>query len=203
MTILIRLYWLINSAVVIGIVAVIAVVVLRLIVNQADPNPFGWISLTTRRLTDPLLGPVRRALAGFGVDPKYAPIVAILLAILLGWFSLQLVSSLANTIAGILLALSKRALAPILGYVLYGLLSLYTLLIFLRIIFSWVMVSISNRMMRFLVNATEPLLGPLRRMVPLLGNFDVSPIVAFIVVIVLQRAVAGTLLSGWPIWFFA
>jgi YggT family protein len=203
MIILGRLYWFINSAVVAVIVAVIVLVLLRLIANQADLNPFSWSSRTIRRLTDPFIVPMRRALAGFGVDPKYAPLVAILTAILLGWFSLQLVASMANTIAGILTSLSRQAIVPIIGYVLYGLLSFYSLLIFLRIVFSWVMVSYSNRLMRFLVKATEPMLGPLRRMVPLVGTFDISPIVAFIIVWLVQAAIAGTLLHGWPIVFFA
>ena len=202
MTILSRLYWFINWAVIAVIVSAIAVVLLRLIANQVNPNPFGWTSLTIRRLTDPLISPVRRALAGFGVDPKYAPLVTILATILLGWFSLQLVTSIANTVAGILFALGKHAVVPIIGYLLYGLLSFYSLLIFIRIVFSWVTVSYANRLMRFLINATEPLLGPLRRIVPLVGAFDISPIVAFIVVWILQAAVAGTLLRGWPIGFF-
>jgi YggT family protein len=184
------------------IVSVIVVVILRLIANQADLNPFSRTSLTIRRLSDPFINPVRRALMGFGVDPKYAPLVAILITILLGWFSLQLVSSIANTLAGILYSLGKHAVVPIIGYVLYGMLGLYSLLIFIRIVFSWVMVSYSNRVMRFLVNTTEPLLGPLRRIVPLVGTFDISPIVAFIVLWLFQGAIAGTLLKGWPTMFF-
>jgi YggT family protein len=203
MNILSRLYWFINWAVIAVIVGIIAVVLVRLIANQVNPNPFGWTSLTIRRLTDPLIGPVRRALIGFGVDPKYAPLVTILVTILLGWFSLQLVSSIANTTAGIIVSLDKHALVPIIGYLLYGLLSFYSLLIFIRVIFSWVTVSYSNRLMRFLVNATEPLLGPLRRIVPLVGGFDISPIVAFLIVWLLQGAVVGTLLRGWQIVFFA
>ncbi|HEY3037436.1 MAG TPA: YggT family protein [Pyrinomonadaceae bacterium] len=203
MIILERVYWFISWAVIALIVTVIVLVLLRFIANRADLNPFGRSSLTIRRLTDPLIGPVRRALMGFGVDPKYAPLVTILLAVLLGWFSLQLVTSLANTLAGVLLSLSKHAVVPVIGYVLYGLVSLYVLLIFIRIIFSWVMVSYSNRMMRFLVKATEPMLGPLRRIVPLVGNFDISPIVAFLILWLIQGAIAGTLLRGWQIVFFA
>jgi YggT family protein len=202
MIILGRIYWFINWAVIAVIVTVVVLVLLRLIANQADLNPFSQTSLTIRRLTDPLIGPVRRALMGFGVDPKYAPLVAILIAILLGWFSLQLVSSIANTLAGVLLSLSRHAVVPIIGYVLYGLISFYSLLIFIRIIFSWVMVSYSNRVVRFLVNATEPMLAPLRRIVPLVGNFDISPIVAFIILWLFQSAIAGTLLRGWQIVFF-
>ena len=203
MIILGRVYWFINWAVIAVIVAVVVLVLLRLIANQADLNPFGRTSLTIRRLTDPLIGPVRRALMGFGVDPKYAPLVAILMAVLLGWFSLQLVSNIANTVAGILLSLGKHAVVPIIGYLLYGLIGLYSLLIFIRIIFSWVMVGYSNRVMRFLVNATEPMLAPLRRFVPLVGTFDISPIVAFIILWIFQGAIAGTLLKGWQIVFFA
>ena len=168
MIILNRVYWFINSAVIAIIVTAVVLMLLRLIANQADLNPFGWSSRTIRRLTDPFIGPVRRALMGFGVDPKYAPLVTVLLAVLLGWFSLQLVSSIANTLAGILLSLGRQTMVPIIGYVLYGLLSFYSMLIFIRIISSWVMVSYSNRVMRFLVNATEPLLGPLRRVRPCL-----------------------------------
>ena len=202
MLILGRIYWFLDWLVIALIVGIIAVVLLRLIANQVNPNPFGWTAITIRRLTDPLIGPVRRALLGFRVDPKYAPLVTILITIVLGWLSLQLLASIANTLAGILVSLGSGAVVPMIGYVLYGLLSLYSLLIFVRVIFSWVTVSYSNRFMRFLVNATEPLLGPLRRSLPLLGGFDLSPIIAFFVVWMLQAAVAGTLLRGFRIMFF-
>jgi YggT family protein len=203
MLILGRLYWFISWALITAIAVVIVLIVLRLIANQADLNPFGWSSITIRRLTDPVIGPVRRTLARMAVDPRYAPLVAILAAILLGWFALQLVSGIANTLAGILVSLGAHAIIATMGYLLYGLLGLYSLLIFVRIIFSWGTVGYSNRLMRFLINVTEPLLGPLRRYVPPVGAFDISPIVAFIVIWLLQAAVAGTLLSCWQIIFFA
>ncbi len=203
MLILDRLFWFFTWAVIATIVGVIVLMLLRLIANQADLNPFSWGFLTIRRLTDPFLLPVRRALVGFGVDPKYAPLVTILLAVLVGWFALQLVASIANTLAGILYSLSEQAVVPIIGYLLYGLVSFYILLVFIRIIFSWGAISYSNRIMRFLVNTTEPLLGPLRRIVPPLGQFDISPIVAFIILWLFQAAIAGTLLRGLPVTFFA
>jgi YggT family protein len=203
MIILGRIYWFINWAVIAVILAVIVLMLLRSIANQADLNPFGWSSLTLRRLTDPFIMPVRRALVGLGVEAKYAPLVTILLAVLLGWFSLQLVSSMANTLAGILTSLREHAIVPVIGYVLYGLISFYILLIFIRIVFSWGMVSYTNRVMRLLVTATEPLLGPLRRIVPPLGTFDISPLVAFIILWLFQAAIAGTLLRGWQLVFFA
>jgi YggT family protein len=203
MIILDRLYWFITWAIIATILAVIILMILRLIANQVDLNPFSWSSLTIRRLTDPFIGPVRRALVGFSVDPKYAPLVTILLAVLLGWFALQLVSSIVNTLAGILFSLESQAIVALVGYVLYGLISFYILLVFIRIIFSWGMVSYSNRVMRFLISTTEPLLGSLRRIIPPVGAFDISPIVAFIILWLFQAAIAGTLLRGMPIQFFA
>jgi YggT family protein len=202
MIIIERVYWFTSWIVITAIVAIIVLMVLRLIANQLDLNPFSWSSLTIRRLSDPFIGPVRRVLMGFGVDAKYAPLVVILLTILLGWFALQLLSGLANTIAGILFGLTEGALVPLLGYVLYGLVSIYIMLVFIRIIFSYGMVGYGNRIMRFLINVTEPLLGPLRRMVPLVGMFDISPLIAFIILWILQAAIAGTLLRGMPLQFF-
>ncbi len=198
-----RIYLFVTWLVIAAVVATIVLVLLRLLATYTDLNPFSWTALTIRRLTDPLVGPVRRALMGFGVDPKYAPLVTILLAVLLGWFVVQLVAAIANTAAGVFLSMQRQAIVALMGYLLYGLLAFYSLLIFIRIVFSWVMVSYSNRVMRFLVNTTEPLLGPLRRIVPPVGTFDISPIVAFIILWLFQAAIAGTLLRGWQVVFFA
>lgn len=203
MLIIERVYLFATWVVMAIIMGTIILVVLRVIANYTDINPFTWSALTIRRLTDPLITPVRRALVGFRVDPKYAPLVTILIAILLGWFGLQLLATLANTVAGILLSLQHLEIVAIIGYVLYGLLAIYTLLIFIRIVFSWAMLTYTNRVMRFLLNVTEPLLGPLRRIIPPLGMFDISPIVAFIILWLFQSAIAGTLLRGLRLQFVA
>ena len=178
------------------IVGVILLMVLRLIADGLDLNPFGWMSRTIRRLTDALVVPVRGGLRNFGIDPKFAPLVAILLVILMGYFILQLVDTIFFTIAGVWDSTQRGALVAVLGFILYGLISIYILLIIIRIVFSWGMVSYTNRIMRFLVDITEPLLGPLRRMIPPLGWIDISPIVAFLILWLFRAAIAGTLLRG-------
>jgi YggT family protein len=199
MNVIFSIYLLVVYVVVAAIVASVVLMLVRLLMNYADVNPFNRSAMTVRRLSDPLVNPVRRTLIGFGVDPKVAPLIVILLVILVGWFAVQLAASVLNTVAGILLALSRHSVVAVIGYLLYGLLAFYSLLIFIRIIFSWGMVSYSNRLMRFLVNTTDPLLVPLRRIIPPLGMFDLSPIVAFIIIWLFQQAVAGTLLIGWPV----
>lgn len=196
MLVISRAVWFFTVAVQAIIVAVILLMILRLIGDAADLNPFGWASRTLRRLTDPFVVPVRGSLRQVGIDPKFAALVVILISILLGYFVVQLVSMVAMTVSGVISSLLSGAIIAVFGFILYGLLSIYSLLILMRIIFGWGMVSYSNRIMRFLVNATEPLLGPLRRMIPPLGPFDISPIVAFFILWLLQSAIMGTLLRG-------
>lgn len=196
MLIIARTVWFVNSAISVFIVAVILLMVLRLIADGLDLNPFGWTSRTVRRLSDGFIMPVRGGLRGLSMDPKFAPLVVILIVILLGYFVLQLVGTIASTLAGVLDGIRSGALIWIIGFILYGLLSIYILLIIIRIIFSWAMLSYSNRVMRFLIDTTEPLLGPLRRMIPPLGWLDLSPIVGILIAWLFQQAVAGTLLRG-------
>ena len=184
----------ISYGVIIAIVATVLLMILRLLFQYADVNPFSRPALMLRRITDPMVTPLRRALVRLGIEPNFAPFILILIVILLGWFVIQLSDSISFTIQKVIENTRRGALVAVLGYVLYGALDIYMLLIFIRIIFSWGMVSYTNRIMRFLVNVTEPLLAPLRRMIPPLGTFDLSPIVAFILILLLKAAVQGTLL---------
>ena len=196
MLIISRTFLFLSWAVIAVIVAIIALMVLRMIADAANLNPFGWMSRTIRRLTDPFASRARKGLMGFGVDPKFNPLVVILITILLGWFFLWLTEEVASTLIGLLMSIKAANPISALGFIIYGALSVYIVFIFMRIVFSWGMVSHSNRLMRFLVNVTEPLLGPLRRVIPPLGVMDISPIFAFLIIWLFQMAIRGTLLRG-------
>ncbi|MDX6385211.1 MAG: YggT family protein [Blastocatellia bacterium] len=186
------------------IVSAILLILLRSLLNYMEVNPFTWSAINLRRATEPVLSRVRAVLIGFRLDPKVAPFIAVIMIIVTGYMVILVFESLLNTAAGIVYALSARQIgAPvaIIGYLLFGLLGLYTLTIFIQIILSWLGFSYANRLMRFVFNITEPLLGPLRRSVPAIGMFDVSPVIAIIIIWVCKAAVAATLLRGWPVEF--
>ncbi|MGC9469156.1 MAG: YggT family protein [Anaerolineae bacterium] len=69
----------------------------------------------------------------------------------------------------------------------------YGLALFVRILFSWIRVPYASRIMRFLWNITEPVLAPLRRALPPLGGIDLSPLVAFFLLRLLQQMVFSML----------
>ncbi|NMB45880.1 MAG: YggT family protein [Firmicutes bacterium] len=55
-------------------------------------------------------------------------------------------------------------------------------MIFARIILSWIPnVDYYHPLVRFLYEATEPILQPFRRLLPSLGGIDFSPILVFLV----------------------
>ena len=202
MLIIERLHEFVSNAIKIAIRAVILLMIVRLIADAMDLNPFAWTSRTIRRLSEPIMIPMRGGLRGIGVNPKYAPAVVILITLLVGVFVLQMVTITAVSIAGVIESVRIGAFFWVLGFILYGLLSIYAPLIIIRVIFSIAMLSYSYRIMRFLVEIPEPLLGPLRRVVPVLGRFDVSPIVALLIVWVCQAAVVSIFLRGAPFQTF-
>ena len=76
--------------------------------------------------------------------------------------------------------------------------SVYILLIFAYILTSWIRLPYSpwlNRIQRFLYDVCEPYLRIFRRIVPPIGPLDLSPMVAVVVLLLLQR-VLGTLLES-------
>jgi YggT family protein len=177
------------------VLAVIVLMLVRLALNYADLNPFSRPIMYVRRMSDPLVNPVRRSLIQFGFGPNITPLVVILISILLGWFVLQLADSILLTVAGVIDGVQRGRIVAVVGFLLYGFLDVYMLLIVIRIIFSWGNVSYTNRVMRFLVNATDPILVPMQRIVPPLGVFDISPLVALLLLWLLKTAVAAVLLT--------
>ena len=62
-----------------------------------------------------------------------------------------------------------------------------TLAIFVRVIMSWLPISPDSGLVRFMLNITEPILGPIRRVLPRMGMLDFSPFLALILIQVAER----------------
>ena len=70
-------------------------------------------------------------------------------------------------------------------------------LILIRALISWVNPDPFNPIVQFLNNVTEPILYPIRKLLPLGFRFgiDISPIIAFLVIIFLKSFLVRTLLD--------
>ena len=74
--------------------------------------------------------------------------------------------------------------------------SLLTIAVFIRIILSWFNMDPSSPLIQALNSITEPILDPIRRIVPRIGMFDLSPIVALILLRVVSVALQQLAVDG-------
>ncbi len=72
---------------------------------------------------------------------------------------------------------------------------LYIIVLLARVLLSWVQVDPRNPLVNLIHQLTEPLLAPIRRMLPPSGPLDFSPMVALIVVWVAEQIVLTLLRS--------
>ncbi|MFH1485299.1 MAG: YggT family protein [Chloroflexota bacterium] len=56
-----------------------------------------------------------------------------------------------------------------------------SLAIFVRAILSWLPLSPNNVLVTIVYQITEPILAPLRRVIPLVGMIDITPLVAILI----------------------
>jgi len=61
------------------------------------------------------------------------------------------------------------------------------LAILARVLLSWIPIDRDSRVIQILYEITEPIMGPIRRVMPNLGGLDISPMIALILVQVIER----------------
>jgi YggT family protein len=62
---------------------------------------------------------------------------------------------------------------------LIRLLDIYSIILLIRVLMSWVNPSPFNPIVQIIYRLTEPVLAPVRRVLPAFGPIDLSPIVVF------------------------
>ena len=71
----------------------------------------------------------------------------------------------------------------------------YSLAIVARALLPWFRVSHYHPVMRFVVQITEPVLAPLRRFIPSAGGLDFSPMVALVILWVVQSLLRSLIVA--------
>lgn len=79
--------------------------------------------------------------------------------------------------------------------ILDALFTIYFWILIARVLISWVNPDPFNPIVQFLHRVTDPVLEPLRRIIPSIGPIDISPIVAFLLLQAMQYFVVRTLMD--------
>ena len=77
------------------------------------------------------------------------------------------------------------------GDLLGKLISLYEIALLIRIVLSWVPHNPYNQAVQFLCKITDPVLNPVRKLIPPFRGIDFSPVIVFVGLGVAKRIVGG------------
>jgi len=174
----------------------LAFMILRLVFNYADPNPFGKIGrfgFRIRKMTEKFVYPAARFFAVYRFDTRLAPILTTLIALVITYFFSQIIGNTFYVIDGLTLGVISGNTKLFIGFVLYGLLSILILFIFIRFLASW-FVFTRNTFLGFVQRVTDPIMIPVQKIIPRVGMFDISAMIVLVVIGLLQGLVVNTLI---------
>ncbi len=169
----------------------LGMLLLRLIFNYSDPNPFGKIGrfgFKVRKATERWVYPAARFFAMYKVDTRLAPLLTIFVGFVLTYFLSQIISNTFFVIDGLTAGVITGRPMVVVGFVLYGLLSVLVLLIFIRFLASW-FVFTRTTFLGLVKRVTDPIMLPVQRLIPPIGMFDISAMLVLVLIWFLQSIV--------------
>lgn len=160
------------------------ILLLRFWMQVVRVRPPATLAQFTFKISDWLVKPLRRMLPGVGGYDWASLIGAVLVIVASIAIKLLIVSSF-NPQFLVLLSVLRFV-----EWVLYGFMGL----IILEAIFSWV--NPHAPLAPFIGALNEPLLRPLRRIIPLVGSVDLSPLVALLLIQIALRLATTLIMSA-------
>lgn len=170
--------------------AVVAAIVALVdwLVRTRRINPFSGVARFFRRFIDPLMAPVERRIVRSGGQPSSAPWWTLVGVVIGGLALITVLNFLARFFAELVFGLSSPGRLGVM--LLSWTFSVLRIALIVRVVSTWFQISPYSRWIRWSYVLTEWMLAPLRRIVPMFGAIDVTPIVAFLLLTLIQ-AVLG------------
>jgi len=173
------------------------VVILRFLLQAAGANYYNPVAQFVVRATRPLLAPLRRVIPMIGHYDLAALLLAVaLMALKVALYRLLSIPTL--VIGGYAIGIAHVWLGSLAWLAVVDLLALFINVWFFAVlilaILSWIAPAGYNPIAEVLVRITDPLLRPVRRVIPLVGGIDLSPLVVLIGLQVLKMLLLPPLL---------
>lgn len=148
-------------------------------------SPFSPVARFMRARIDPLLRPIERRVVRSGGLPSSAPWWALATVVLAGIVLLSLLGFVRSQVTFIYFSFTHGPGAFVRLLIVWAFTVLQIALI-VRVILSWIPMRPGAWYSRWSFALTEPLLKPLRRIIPPIAMMDITPIVAWFVLGLLQ-----------------
>ena len=182
----------VRSIVLLALVFAATIALTHWAVRSRRINPFGALPRLVRRASDPILLPLERRVISAGGNPQNAPLWLLGLVIGGGLLLLSLAQWLINTASGLVL-LAQGGVRVWIQVLLSAVFTILMAAILIRVIGSWLGIGPYRKWMRPVYALTNWLIDPIRRILPPVGIFDFSPMVAWLVLYVVRGFVLGLL----------
>jgi YggT family protein len=182
----------VRTLVIIALVYASAVALTHWAVRTRRISPFSAWPRLVRRVSDPVLLRLEKRVISAGGSPQNAPLWLVGLTIAAGLVLLSLTQWALGMAAGLAMAVSggPRVWLRLLVSAIFTILMAALLI---RVIASWLGIGPYRGWMRPVVALTSWLIEPIRRVLPPFGPFDLSPMVAWLVLYVVRGFVLGLL----------
>jgi YggT family protein len=164
---------LLSVALVLGVICI-----LDWAVRTRKISPFNAVARFCRSTIDPFIAPIERRVVRAGGTPASAPLWALAAVVVGGILLLTLLDVIRLEIARSIIA-SQGGSAGIFTLLVSWTFTILKLALIVRVISSWLPVSPYSGWLRWSYALSEPILAPLRRIVPNLGGLDITPILAY------------------------
>lgn len=167
-------------------VALVTLIVLRVLLQWVRANFYNPICQFVYKATNPVLMPLRKLIPAW----RNLDIAGVVLAWLVTALKLVLLYATVGQALGVL-GLAVLALADLIDFVLL----LYIVLVLARVVISFAGADSYHPIVPPILQLTEPVMKPFRRLIPGIGGLDFSPVVVLLVITLARVLVAKPLLD--------
>ena len=155
-----------------------AICVLDWAVRTRKISPFNAIARFCRSTVDPFIAPIERRVVRAGGAPAAAPLWALAAVVIGGILLLTVLDVIRSEVIRSIVA-SQDGAAGIFHLLVSWTFTVLKLALVVRVISSWLPVSPYSGWVRWSYLLSEPILAPMRRIVPSFGGLDLTPILAY------------------------
>ena len=148
-------------------------------------SPFNAIARFCRSTVDPLIAPIERKVVRAGGTPASAPLWALAVVVVGGILLLSFLDVLRTQIVLSMIA-AQNGSAGIFHLLVSWTFNILKIALIVRVISSWLPISPYSGWVRWSYALSEPILAPLRRIVPNLGGLDITPILAYFLLNIIE-----------------
>ena len=173
-------------AVIAGIFAVFCVI--DWLVRTRRVNLFGSLARFSRSKIDPILEPIERKVVRAGGNPASAPLWALAAVVIGGILLISILDFIRAEIMGLAFAV-RSGPGGIFKLLVAWTFEFLQIAILVRVVSSWLPVSPFSPWIKWSYVVSEPVLRPLRAVIPTMGPIDITPIIAYFLIAFIQNGV--------------